>query len=117
MEISKTDTAILITDPQNDFLSEDGVTWGLVGNSVTENGTVENLERVLRAAKDGGYEVVISPHYYYPTDHGWQFGGTVDGSRLDRAHRRYEQRQLHDHARRRVERDDHQRSEVERSAL
>ena len=78
MEISKTDTAILITDPQSDFLSEDGVTWGLVGNSVTENGTVENLERVLRAAKDVGYEVVISPHYYYPTDHGWQFGGTVE---------------------------------------
>jgi nicotinamidase-related amidase len=22
--------------------------------------------------------VVISPHYYYPTDHGWQFGGAVE---------------------------------------
>ena len=26
-------TAIVITDPQIDFLSPDGVTWGLVGNS------------------------------------------------------------------------------------
>ena len=27
-------TAIVITDPQNDFLSPDGVTWGVVGESV-----------------------------------------------------------------------------------
>ena len=78
MEVSSSNTAILITDPQNDFLSENGVTWGLVGNSVTENHTVENIERVLKAAKDGGYDVFISPHYYYPTDHGWGFGGTVE---------------------------------------
>lgn len=78
MDVSSSNTAILITDPQNDFLSEDGVTWGLVGDSVTENNTVENIERVLRAAKDGGYEVFVSPHYYYPTDHNWGFGGTVE---------------------------------------
>ena len=28
-------TAIVITDPQNDFLSPAGVTWGVVGESVT----------------------------------------------------------------------------------
>ena len=37
-------TAIVITDPQNDFLSPNGVTWGVVGESVTKNNTVENLE-------------------------------------------------------------------------
>ena len=78
MDIDKADTAILITDPQNDFLSEDGVTWDLVGQSVTDNNTVENIERILKAAKAMGYEVFISPHYYYPTDHGWQFGGTLE---------------------------------------
>jgi len=30
-------TALLITDPQNDFLSPNGVTWGVVGKSVTDN--------------------------------------------------------------------------------
>ena len=30
-------TALVITDPQNDFLSPDGVTWGVVGESVTAN--------------------------------------------------------------------------------
>ena len=78
MDIDKGATAIVVTDPQNDFLSEKGATWGLVGDSVKENNTVENIERLMKAAKDAGVGVFISPHYYYPTDHGWQFGGTVE---------------------------------------
>ena len=78
MEINNKDTAVLITEPQNDFLSEKGVTWGLVGDSVKENKTVENIERIIKAAKTNGFEVFISPHYYYPTDHSWKFGGTVE---------------------------------------
>jgi nicotinamidase-related amidase len=78
MDINKKDTAVLVTDPQNDFLSEKGVTWQLVGDSVKENKTVENIERILKAAKQNGFEVFVSPHYYYPTDHTWNFGGTVE---------------------------------------
>jgi nicotinamidase-related amidase len=78
MEINKNDTAVLITDPQNDFLSDKGVTWELVGDSVKENKTVENIERIFKAAKNNGFEVFISPHYYYPTDYTWKFGGTVE---------------------------------------
>ena len=62
-------TALVITDPQNDFLSPEGVTWGLVGTSVTENKTVENLQRLLEAAKATGTPVFVSPHYYYPHPH------------------------------------------------
>lgn len=76
--MTQRDTAIVITDPQNDFLSPQGATWGLVGASVEANGTIEHIEQLLRAAKEGGYDVLISPHYYYPTDWGWQFGGTVE---------------------------------------
>lgn len=72
------DTGVVITDPQNDFLSPDGVTWGLVGASVEANGTVEHIEQLLKAAKDNGVDVFVSPHYYYPTDDKWQFGGTVE---------------------------------------
>jgi nicotinamidase-related amidase len=78
MDISAANTAIVVTDPQNDFLSPDGVTWELVGNSVQENGTVANIESLLKAAKGAGYNVFVSPHYYYPTDRGWEFGGTVE---------------------------------------
>ncbi len=78
MEIESKDTALLVTDAQNDFLSEQGVTWQLVGDSVKENNTIENIERLFKAAKKNGFEVFISPHYYYPTDHNWKFGGTVE---------------------------------------
>ena len=70
--------ALLVTDPQIDFLSPKGVTWGLVGESVTEQHTVPNIGRLLAAAKQAGIPVVISPHYYYPTDHGWRFEGALE---------------------------------------
>lgn len=76
--MSATDTAVVLTDPQNDFLSPDGVTWELVGPSVEGNGTVEHIEQLLVAAKEGVYPVFVSPHYYYPTDHAWLFGGTLE---------------------------------------
>ncbi len=78
MDINRSDTAVLVTDPQNDFLSESGVVWDLVGDSVRENNTVENIERLIQAAKSNQYQVFISPHYYYPTDHGWKFEGTLE---------------------------------------
>ena len=68
MDINKKDTAVVVTDPQNDFLSEKGVTWQLVGESIKENKTIEHIERIFKAAKNNGFEVFISPHYYYPTD-------------------------------------------------
>ena len=71
-------TAVVITDPQNDFLSPDGATWGLVGKSVTENNTVAHIESLMKTAKESNIPVFISPHYYYPTDHGWKFEGTLE---------------------------------------
>ncbi len=78
MDINNKDTAVLLTDVQNDFLSEKGVTWELVGDSVKENKTVENIERLFKVAKAKGFEVFVSPHYYYPTDHDWKFEGTIE---------------------------------------
>jgi len=78
MTITPSTTALVITDPQNDFLSPDGVTWGVVGESVKENNTVANIESLLKTAKANGYDVFISPHYYYPTDHDWKFEGALE---------------------------------------
>ena len=52
MEIDPGRTAIVLTDPQNDFLSPEGVTWGVVGESVTENNTVKNIETLFKLAKE-----------------------------------------------------------------
>ena len=67
-----------MTDPQIDFLSPKGVTWGVVGESVQELNTVENIGRLFVAAKKAGIAVAISPHYYYPTDKGWKFEGALE---------------------------------------
>jgi nicotinamidase-related amidase len=78
MEIDLENTALVVTDPQNDFLSPKGVTWGVVGESVTENKTVEHIEALFKVAKENALPVFISPHYYYPTDKGWQFEGALE---------------------------------------
>ena len=78
MTVDPERTALVLTDPQIDFLSPDGVTWELVGKNVTENNTVENIEILLKTAKEVGMSVFISPHYYYPTDHGWCFEGALE---------------------------------------
>ena len=71
-------TAVVITDPQNDFLHPEGVAWGAVGRSVEANGTVKNLERLMKAAKDASIPLAISPHYYYEHDHNWKMEGPLE---------------------------------------
>ncbi len=71
-------TALVITDPQNDFLSPEGVAWGVVGESVVENNTIENIETLFQAAKNEGFPVFVSPHYYFEHDHKWHFEGTLE---------------------------------------
>ena len=78
VEIVPGRTALLITDPQNDFLHPKGVAWGVVGKSVTENNTVENIDALFAAAKANDMPVFVSPHYYYPADHGWHFEGALE---------------------------------------
>jgi nicotinamidase-related amidase len=78
LEMTVTDTAVVFIDPQIDVLSEKGANWGAVGASVTENHTVENMERIFKAAKMKGYLVFISPHYFYPTDSFWAFNDPLE---------------------------------------
>jgi nicotinamidase-related amidase len=78
MDIHRKDTAIVFIDPQNDVLSEKGLAWPLVRESLQENNTIENMERIFKAAKAHGFEVFISPHYFYPVDKGWKFNGPLE---------------------------------------
>jgi len=78
MQIDLERTALVVTDPQNDFLSPNGVAWGVVGKSVTENNTVENIKTLFKSAKNSDIPVFVSPHYYYPHDHSWKFEGALE---------------------------------------
>ena len=71
-------TALVITDPQNDFLSPNGAALNVVGESVKANHTVENLEKLFKVAKKKGIMVFVSPHYYFKHDHYWRIEGTLE---------------------------------------
>jgi len=76
--LNHSDTAVVIIDPQNDVLSETGLAWDAVRESLKENNTVQNIERLFRAAKANGFQVFISPHYFFPEDKGWKFNGPLE---------------------------------------
>jgi len=76
------DTAVVFIDPQNDVLSESGLAFAAVRESLKQNNTIENMERIFKAAKAGGYHVFISPHYFFPEDKGWKFNGPLETDEL-----------------------------------
>ena len=78
MILDKDDTAVVFIDPQNEVLSETGLGWPLLHESLQENNTIEHMESIFKAAKSYGFEVFISPHYFYPTDKGWKFNGALE---------------------------------------
>ena len=51
MNIDKSDTAVVFIDPQNEVLSEKGLAWPSVHESLREIGTIANMERIFKAAK------------------------------------------------------------------
>jgi len=78
VHLRKGHVGIVVTDPQVDFLSPQGVTWSVVGKNVTDNGTVKNICELFVAAKGHDIPLFISPHYYYPHDHNWEFEGALE---------------------------------------
>ena len=58
MKFDKNDTAVVMIDPQNEVLSETGLGWPLLRESLHENNTVENRERIFKAAKEFGFEFI-----------------------------------------------------------
>jgi nicotinamidase-related amidase len=70
-------TALVVTDPQNDFLDPKGAAYGLFAENLKELNTIENIERLFKTAKQSGMPVFVSPHAYFPTDHAWQNPGAL----------------------------------------
>lgn len=78
MKLDLQRTALVVIDPQVDFMSPKGASWPVVGESVTEQKLVPNLLRLFKAAKQAGIAVAVSPHYFYPHDHKWKFAGPLE---------------------------------------
>jgi len=85
MEINTGRTALVIVDPQVDFLSPESVVWDLVGEQVEKNAVVEHLVALKEAAEQAGVPVFYSPHYF--SDHeygGWRHLNTIDKVMFER---------------------------------
>lgn len=80
--LDRSRTALVITDPQNDFLDEKGIAYGLFAENLKELRTIDNLERLFRAAKKGNIATFVSPHFYLPTDSEWKHPGALQGQLL-----------------------------------
>jgi nicotinamidase-related amidase len=78
MKIHREDTAVVFIDPQNDVLSEKGLSWPLVRESLQENNTIENMERIFQAAKAHGFEVAVAKDATAGPKHPeWGYGYTA----------------------------------------
>ena len=84
LKLEKGDTAVLFTDPQNDFLSEGGVAWPDLGERVKETKVVEHLVQIREAAKAAGIPVFYSPHYYTDEEfENWKHLNPIDKLMFD----------------------------------
>lgn len=79
LNLSSESTAVLITDPQIDFLTPESVVWDKVGETVEENAVVEKLRRLREAADDQDIPVFYSPHAYEDAEYDhWEHLNTID---------------------------------------
>lgn len=83
-KVDSNSTALLVIDPQNDFLTEAGVVWDLVGEGVVKNQVVEKLSKLIAKAKESGIEVFYSPHYYDKEFEAWKDNNPIDSLMFER---------------------------------
>ncbi len=76
-------TAVVITDPQNDFLREDGKLYGLLADNLKELGTIDNIEKLMKTAKKSGVSLAVDPLVYTALDAGWTNSGALQQQLLD----------------------------------
>ena len=80
LDTSQSDsTALLLVDPYNDFLSEGGKLWPYAKETADGVGLLENLKRLVSAARELNVRVFFVPHHRVkPGDfEGWRFLNTA----------------------------------------
>lgn len=81
--LDKARTAVVVTDPQNDFLRQDGKLYPLLADNLKDLGTVDNIARLMQASKQGGAHLAVDPLVYTALDGGWTRAGALQRQLLD----------------------------------
>ncbi|WP_417840901.1 isochorismatase family cysteine hydrolase [Terasakiella sp.] len=79
----KTRTAIVITDPQKDFLDKSGKLYGLVAPNMEKLGTIKNIETLMKTAKSQGLALAVDPLVYTKLDINWDQAGALQAQLLE----------------------------------
>ncbi len=62
-------TALLVIDPVNDFLSEDGAAWELTESTVEKHDVIGHLRQLIDGAREQGIPVMYGPMAYTSSDY------------------------------------------------
>ncbi len=62
-------TALLVIDPVNDFLSEGGADWDMARSTVEKHDVVGHLEQAIEGARQRGVPVLFAPMAYTAEDY------------------------------------------------
>ncbi len=79
MSLDTDRTALLLIDPQVDFLDPSSVVWDVIGEEVERVGVLAKLVRLREAALAAGMPVFYSPHLYHDHEYeGWRHLNPLD---------------------------------------
>jgi nicotinamidase-related amidase len=81
--LNKATTAVLITDPQNEFLHPRGKLYKLLESNLKELDTIDNIELLMKAAKNSDVTLAVDPLIYTPLDNNWANAGALQRQLLD----------------------------------
>ncbi len=81
--LEKARTAVLITDPQNDFLRKDGKLYKLLADNLKQLDTIDNIERLMKTSKKQGFPLAVDPLVYTTLDTNWGNAGALQRQLLD----------------------------------
>jgi len=68
-ELRAENTAIVLIEPQNDFLSPGGTMYTFIADQLAERGVIENIRRLLEGAREKGVTVMYVP--FHPFEEGF----------------------------------------------
>jgi nicotinamidase-related amidase len=78
LQFDPTCTALVIPDPWNRLVSNDGRFRFLPWGPPPPERAVSNFLALVHTARCNQVPVLVSPHYYYPMDHGWHMDGGLE---------------------------------------
>jgi ureidoacrylate peracid hydrolase len=75
LSFDKENTALLVIDPYNDFISEGGKIWDRIKNVAEAANTVPHMSQLVTAARQAGLRVFYAMHHrYHPGDYeSWKY--------------------------------------------